>query len=262
MSARGKRGSSVKVSFFAFQDIITCVSGILLIVTLLMTTMITDDAPTPGGGAPDPAQELTQLQQALETAKQAIAALTGQVAQMPDRGALEAATKDLREKLAAAQAAAEEARAMGATIQVAEMRLAELEVRKRNLAGNVEKLTKEVQDREVRALQAANEWRLVPNLPSNSRTPVMVVVSESSATLEELNRPASRTRLDKAALTAGFAAALQKYDPSLHYFIFYIKPSGITNFAALKEQAKQRHFAVGFDALLENIELTFSKPAP
>lgn len=263
MTARGRRGGSVKVSFFAFQDIITCVSGILLIITLLMTTMIPEDAAEPAGsGAPDPAQQRSEAQKALEESTQAIAALSGKVAAMPDAGALAAATKDLREKLAAARAQAEEAAVMGAAVPLAEARLADLLVKKKNLAGNVDRLTKAVQGQEARALQAANEWRLVPNLPSNSLTPVMVVVSETSASMEELNRPASRTRLDKAAMPAGFAAALQKYDPSLHYFIFYIKPSGITNFAALKQQATQKRFAVGFDALLENVELTFSKPAP
>ena len=272
MSARSKRGGVVRVSFFAFQDIITCVSGILLIITLLMTTMITDGTPEPAGGAEaDRAQELTEARQSLEKTKSASAALQAQVVAMTDPSTVRAQTMDLREKLPAARAKGEELErkiaesgmdqtALSARIQQAEKELAELDRKKKERTPDVEKLAQEVKEKETRAANATNEWRLVPKLAGNSKTPVMVMVSDTSVTIEEFNRPASRTKLDKATMQTGFAAAMLKYNSAVHYFIFYIKPSGITNFATLKEQAQQNHFQVGFDALLESVELTFSKP--
>lgn len=274
MSARGKRGSAVKVSFFAFQDIITCVSGILLIITLLMTTMIADSTPEAAGGAePDSTLELTEAKLALDEAKSATATLQAQVLAMADPSTLKAQTIDFREKLPVALAKAEDMErkvaqsgmdqtTLSARVKEAEKELAELERKKKERVPVLEKLVQDVKEKEARTANAANEWRLVPKLPANSKIPVMVVVSETSVTIEEFNRPASRTKLDKAAIQTGFTAAMQSYNSTLHYFIFYIKPSGIANFGMLREQAAQNHFGVGFDALLEKVELTFSKQEP
>jgi hypothetical protein len=272
MSARGRRGQGVKVSFFAFQDIITCVSGILLIITLLMTTMITDDSgATEGGGEPNRAEDLTEAQQALEQAKSAVAALQAQVVAMTDPSTVRAQTVDLREKLPVARAKAEDLErkiaesgmdmaTLTARVQQAAKELAELERKKNERTTDVDQLAQEVKEKEKRAANAANEWRLVPKLPSNSKVPVMVVVSDKGLTIEEFNKPGTRVKLEKAAMTSGFAAALQKFNPAVHYFVFYLKPSGIPDFATLKDIARGQHFDVGFDALLENVELTFSKP--
>jgi hypothetical protein len=273
MSVRGKRGAAVRVSFFAFQDIITCVSGILLIVTLLMTTMITEEGPAQASGAEgDPARALAEARRELEEAN-AAAARRAQVAAMADPSAVRAHAMDLREKVPAARAKAEELErkvaesgmdqaSLSARIQEAEKELAELDRKKKERASDVDKLAREAKEMETRASNAANEWRLVPKLPGNSKVPVMVVVSASAVTVEEFNKPATRTKLEQAAIPSGFAGVMGKYNPAIHYFVFYIKPSGIENFERLKEQAQQNQFQFGFDALLENVELTFSQPAP
>jgi len=272
MSARGRRSAGVKVSFFAFQDIITCVSGILLIITLLMTTMITEESPAPsGGGEPNRAQELTEAKQQLDAAKSAAAALQAQVVALTDPSTVRAQTLELKEKLPIARAKAEELErkiaesgmdqaTLSARLQQAEKELAELDRKKKERVPDVDQLAQETKEKETRAANAHNEWRLVPKLPSNSKTPVMAVVSDKGLTIEEFNKPSTRTKLDKATMPAGFAAVLQKYNPAVHYFVFYIKPSGVADFATLKDIARAQRFEVGFDALLENVELTFSEP--
>lgn len=272
MSARGRRSQGVKVSFFAFQDIITCVSGILLIVTLLMTTMITEEAAAPsGGGEPNRAQELTDAKQELEAATSAAAALQAQVVAMTDPSTVRAQTLELKEKLPVARAKAVElerklaesgmdAATLSARVQQAEKELAELDRKKKERVPDVDKLAQELKEKETRAANAHNEWRLVPKLPSNSKTPVMAVISDKGLTIEEFDKPGTRVKLEKAGMQTGFAAALQKFNPAVHYFVFYIKPSGIADFATLKDIAQAQLFEVGFDALLENVELTFSKP--
>ena len=58
-----RRGSSLRLSFFAFQDIITAVCGIVLVIVLLLALELNPDSPslsTPGATSDavvvDPAQ--------------------------------------------------------------------------------------------------------------------------------------------------------------------------------------------------------------
>lgn len=261
MSARGKRSAKTKVSFFAFQDIITCVSGVLIVVTLLMSTMLSDEEIAQAKPSSGDVKAETAT---LEGIRKEIQKLTGQLTNMPDPEAVQIETEELKNRL-------DHLRKLLAAIQDKNTRQQDRDIRgemntkdlERQIADALDKikgLEEQVGVQQTKIEEESNVWSLVPQLPDSSRKPVLVVVSSSGATIEEFGQPDTRQQIAADQLQTSFTSGLARFRSADHYFVFYIKPSGLAPFISLETEAKKAGFQTGFDALLEHVDLRFSKP--
>ena len=66
MRARFQRGGTPTISFFAFQDIITSVIGILVVITLLLSMHLDQMPLVSSDTEAAPAERVAQLQRALD----------------------------------------------------------------------------------------------------------------------------------------------------------------------------------------------------
>lgn len=287
MSSRLRNWSSTRISFFAFQDIITCVSGILILVTLMLAAEL--DQPTEWQSDETASALEAQLKQLLaaqaeldveaEALQRALAA--AQAAPAPEK--LEADLTRLREELEAlrqkeaagadaaakARAALEERdRALGLTdlkarISDAAREARELEAKYAALRQEMGRLETRLAATQAKLLQLkAREGQLwlIPDQRATTKEPLLVTLSGRGGVIERFDRPAERIACTAAEASSALRQALANLKPANQYVVFMLRPSGIELFKELKSVALQKGFEVGFDALAEGQEVHFTSP--
>jgi hypothetical protein len=255
---RSRTKSDANVSFFAFQDIITAVSGILILIVLIMVLMLRTPA---GGVAPvelsetRPIEELEKLIGMaiakirelavgdLETGGETVAKLEAAIARLekeldeegdPLRRALlrevEAAAAELariREQVTASEAARESARAALAKVEAAIAERAEF-----------------LRDNE----DASQVWlRFNPT----EKVPVILELSGAGAVLRDIRKADFRENIAADALPGRVRELAGRHDRSSTYFVLFIRPSGISQVSTLSEVLTEEGFSLGFRPLEE-----------
>lgn len=289
MSSRLRSLNSTKISFFAFQDIITSVSGILILVTLILATEL--DRPTTRtihdadpelerkladtlrqqAEADAQNQNLEKLLAAAETAPAAekleadITRLRAQLAEEKKKHA------NVAEQLAASQSAIEARdRTLGLTdlktqiqriIQEAEA-LARQEAEVRKEMASLEQKVAGVQSKLLKLREREGKLWLIPDKSSTTKEPILATISGSGAKVERFDHPAEAKEFVKSSARSGFESYLAEAKPVDQYVVFLVRPSGIELFERLLKLARDRGFEVGFDALEENREIHFTTPPP
>jgi hypothetical protein len=255
---RSRIKSDANVSFFAFQDIITSVSGILILIVLMMVLMLR----TPSGGVapvePSETRPLEELEKLIETAiakvrelavndletgGETVAELEAAIARLekgldedgdPLRRALlrevEAAAAELariREQVAASEALREAARAELAKVEAA-------------IATRADFL-RENQD-------ASQVWlRFNPT----EKVPVILELSGSGAVLRDIRKADFRENIAAAALPGRVRELAGQHDRTSSYFVLFIRPSGIGQVSILSEVLTKEGFSLGYRPLAE-----------
>ena len=190
------RSSNARVSFFAFLDMITTVSGVLLLITLLLTLNLND---------PPSAQA--------ESSRSAV------------RDQLEQARAKLEENLALLQ-------------------------RQQQEAGSL-----------------TNRVFVLPDADRSGKQPVLVVLSATNGWCTQWGQTNS-VEFTARPDNADFLRLLGSWDKNSQRLVFYIRPSGITNFEACQRLAANRSFSIGYDAAQEGLQyilatnLTTRSPQP
>jgi hypothetical protein len=103
---------------------------------------------------------------------------------------------------------------------------------------------------------------MIPDQESTRKRPILVIVGGNGVRLQQFDRPKESKEFPIKSADDDFEAYLEGINESDTYFVFLIRPSGISTFKGLVEIARKRHFAVGFDALEENREVLFQPPPP
>jgi hypothetical protein len=172
------RKKAAKVSFFAFQDMITTVTGVLMIVMLLLSLDVTQRAAAPN--------------------------------------------------------------------EVARRQLAEqLEKARQQLTADADTL----QERRMELDALTNRVFVVPD--QSEKEAVLIVLSAADGYCCR----AGETNLATFASGDGneeFKRLLDQWDPTLERLVFYVRPSGILHFERCRDLARQRGFAIGYDAAEES----------
>jgi hypothetical protein len=122
---------------------------------------------------------------------------------------------------------------------------------------NAEKELETKQSQLLAEQSQKNELTLIPERSGTSKEPVVIIVSSSRIVVQRLDNPEKLT-FEGGGLTSKFKEALKKNSPLEQYLIFYFKPTGITYFAELTSAAKTAGFEIGYDAVLEDINITFA----
>lgn len=286
MASRLRSRASPSISFFSFQDIITSVTGILVLVTLILTLYLENSASQSGPAEFETLRrrwdQLLEQTEKVTAHNEAIRERQLALSTSPDPARLQAEIREgqaqiqsLSNRLAEARQQAaqqtQESEAKAEELGLGEVReragsvVRELEQWKRNnsvLAA--ESATLESLELEVRKKihAATNQHRLwlLPDLSSTTRQPVLVTVSRTNVICERFNQPDQRRVFPAEQSPVLLAEALRQWQPSRDYLVFYVRPSGIEVFARCLAIAKSAGFQVGYDALEENREIVFSAP--
>ncbi|MEN9285978.1 MAG: hypothetical protein RLZZ179_3471 [Verrucomicrobiota bacterium] len=278
MRNRFQRSAAGTVSFFAFQDIITAVTGILVIITVLLSLSLPE---TTDEAAMDASAETTALREKLDSLLRRIADLrnasesTLANPQASPR-ALEMEVDLLETELAELNAlASAQAKTKPAKADASELDrsmasdLALEEADRRRLAAKLQRLrdaataaaaSRQQADAEVRQLEASllAEMDRRANLVlvrDNSRTskePLVAVISNDGATVHRFDEGIAAPLRDAAA----FRSALTAFSTLDHYFVFYAKPSGVAQIDGYLEAARNSGFEIGYDAIPEDAVIT------
>jgi hypothetical protein len=249
------------ISLFSFQDLITSLSGILILLVLLMAVDVAVRKARPRATRPSQEvvpdverlrQTVASLKEQVAAKKQTMVAASSQDAvaaaeQMTDAERQNAALQDRADRLRAEETALEAD--LAAERAAAAVRSREMEPLRENLAKLREALAKEIEND-----------RRVFYIPEEgvAKTPIVVECSGSSIRLGFINR-----NIDPMVMTptsSGFKAFIQlvgKYSPEREYFVFMIKPSGVDYWETLRQAAFSAGFDVGHDALEESKTVGF-----
>lgn len=289
MSSRLRSLNSTKISFFAFQDIITSVSGILILVTLILATEL--DRPssrTTHDADPELERELSETlrQQAkVDSQNQNLQGLLAAAETAPAAEKLEADITRLRsqladekkkrasvaEQLAASQYVIEARdRTLGLTdlkaqiqrfIQEAES-LARQEAKVREDMTTVEQRVASVQSKLLKLRERERKLWLIPDKSSTTKEPILASISGSGVKVERFDHPDQAKEFSKSSASPGFDSYLGEAKPLDQYVVFLVRPSSIELFERLVKLAREKGFEVGFDALEEDREIHFTTPPP
>jgi hypothetical protein len=287
MSSRLRSLNSSKISFFAFQDIITAVSGILILVTLILATALERPSQSRAQDAdPEFARQLQDtLRQQMEADAQnsRLQELLAAAETAPALGKLESDVSRLRSQLsaerkkqtslsdgmAASQSAIEARdRTLGLTdlksqiqrnIQETESLVRE-ETKVRDEMNRLDQRVSRGQSKILKLREREGKLWLIPDMSSTTKEPILAVISSSGAKLERFDHPDEANEFTKASALSGFGTYLSNAKPVDQYLVFLVRPSGIELFDSLVKLARDRGFEVGFDALEEDKDVYFTTP--
>jgi hypothetical protein len=283
MSRRRLRNAGSPISFFAFQDIITSVSGILIIVTLLLSLQLGESAISTDQERATAEQEarLAALLDEITIRRRAAVQNAATRAGRASAAELKARAAQLRAEADAltAQNAAHAAQSTGLAAdgdsiqrdrQLAALS-ATMEPRRaaiRALEADSEKRGREAQAaaQAVEQAQAAvleeqerrNVLRLIPESSTTNREPVVVILAARKWTLQRFD---VADKKDGGTL-ADFHAALGNLSPLKQYLVFYGKPSAANDFAAYVDAGRGAGFGVGYDLVPEDVQIQLHPAKP
>jgi hypothetical protein len=283
------RSFDSKITFFAFADIITAVSGMLIFITLLLATDL--GRPTNSRTQSVDSDLERQINETLAQQAEADAQNRGlqnlltaaDTAPPPEK--LQADITRLRAELADEKSKhanlaqelatsrtnlAERDRVLGITdvkerILVKGQELDELarkEADVRDQTSALESRMPGIEDKILKYRAREGEIWLIPDRTGTSKEPVLAIVSGKDLQMERFNQPDQTETLSKGGAFSGFKSYLKRVKPEKQYVVFLVRPSGIDLFRELVEVARNAGFEVGFDPLEEDRQIHFTPPPP
>jgi hypothetical protein len=295
------RGDDEEVaSFFAFQDVITAVLGILILIALQLSFSINvlkgeegnqkgsiDDEIVTEQEFLDKRKEretlsgmLSQLREenreilakkdalesegaSIQVIKDSIRILVSEIEQLEvDFEALDQALKDKRETLS------EEAEKLGLTS--VQSKITDLSEKFRDDNKVISALKERVEVLSSRLSNSMDELSLekkrkdsvwmIPEKDNDAKEPLLVTIDGSKMRFEEFDKPESLRVLNTSSLTSSFEAGVERYDTRKFKIVFLFKPTGAIYFEKIIELAKDLGFEVGYDPIEERQKIIFSVP--
>ena len=283
------RSFDSKISFFAFADIITAVSGMLIFITLLLATDLgqpTDHrSQAVNSEMEQRLQEILSQQAQVDAQNQHLQGLLAAAETAPAGEKLEADITRLRTLLteekkkhasvagqlaASLSAVAVRDRTLGLTDLKAQIQqvvqggesLARQDAKVREDMTTLEQSVAGVQSKLLKLREREGKLWLIPDKSSTTKEPILATISGKGAKVERFDHPEQAREFSKSSAHTAFDSYLRESKPLDQYVVFLIRPSGIELFKSLVELARERGFEVGFDALEEGREIHFTTPPP
>jgi hypothetical protein len=286
MSSR-LRSLDSKISFFAFADIITAVSGVLIFVALLLATDL--GRPTDSRSQAANSEIEQRLHEALaqqvevDAQNHRLQELFATADTAPDLEKLQADITRLRTQLSEEQkkqaavagqmtdsqaAIAARDKVLGltdlkATVQrvVQEVEsIARQDAKARSEMGNLDQQVAQQQSKLLKLRQREGQLWLIPDKSATTKEPILVTVTGAGVTIERFDHPDQRKQLEKSDADTAFKSYLRSAKALDQYVVFLVRPSGIEIFQDLVKSARDMGFDVGYDALEEDRQIHFSTP--
>jgi hypothetical protein len=295
------RGDDEEVaSFFAFQDVITAVLGILILIALQLSFSVNvvkgeegnnegsiDDSiiseeefldnQIKRNGLEAKLAELRQRNREIINRKQAILS-AGQSAQGIEnslqivRAQVDQLVKDhesFRRALAQKeQTLREEAANLG--LSAVQFEVAELSYKTEEDSKGIAALKRRLQELSSTLSESMSDLSaekrkkdsvwMIPERSNDGKSPLLVTIDGTNMRFEEFDKPESLRVLRTSSLTSSFKSAVKSYDSRRVKVVFLFKPSGVDYFKKIIELAKDLGFEVGYDPIEESHKVIFSLP--
>ena len=295
------RGDDEEVaSFFAFQDVITAVLGILILIALQLSFSINVVKGEEGNneGSIDDSiiseeefldnqtkrkeleaklaelrqrnREIMNRKQAIQSAGQSVQGIENSLQIL--RAQVDQLVKDhesFRQTLAQKeQTLREEAAKLG--LSAVQSEVAELSEKTEDDSKEIAALKRRLQElssnlsESMSDLSAENRKKdsvwMIPERSNDGKAPLLVTIDGTNMRFEEFDKPESLRVLRTSSLTSSFKSAVKSYDSRRFKIVFLFKPSGTDYFKKVIELAKDLGFEVGYDPIEESQKVIFSLP--
>lgn len=259
MPKRRKAGGA-NVSFFAFQDIITAVSGILILIVIFLILMLEQPGlmNVPVESPNDlTLEELDDLIREAEKRIREFEVLKLDIAGVTDSdlraeiGEIKASM--LKEESPETKALRNRLEALKTELDSIQKKAAELETQENQLAGMAELLRGSI-DAKADDLAKSKEAKQIWLQPGQTeRSPLVVIVEKGGATISGFQNGG----LMENVSASQFDTLLSTTDRATAYFLFFVRPSGIIPFRAMANSALDEGFPISHRALDEETEIHF-----
>lgn len=262
MSRRGRGGTPI--SLFAFQDIITSVTGIMILITLILALeVIQKREGSPQNRTKQLTEELQQAVQQAQAAKTTVAATQAEIEKL--RSTLTSSESDLltAAKVDSTQVSQQladlaelnkllEAELAASTrskqeSDAARQAMEEEQKSKSQDKQSLEQINETVQQKleELKKLRQAN--RVIFNAAqSGPKSPWLVELGTDKILAAEAGKKGPPQSF---ATPAAFVAWARKQNRASQYFVLLVKPATITQFETVRQALEKAGFDVGFDLL-------------
>ena len=293
------RGEDEEVpSFFAFQDIIIAVLGIIILIALQLSFTLNVVRGESGKEVDNSDEIMIEESEFVKVKKQRIQ-LEHRLAELRNKNLQRI---ELVLKYSSSDSALE---AMNDKIEILEFELIKLkdeleglenrikgrdnyllsQVEKLGLTGTqkeIAELTKQVKNNTRKLFELRNELEEVdlnlsisselldierkesdslwkiPDKSTDGKSPLIITVDVESLTFEEFNKPESLRVLDSRSLKSSFIAGIRSYSHKYFKIVFLFKPSGTILFEEIIKLARGNRFEVGYDPIEESSTFFFS----
>lgn len=249
-----RKRAAAPFSLFAFQDIITSVTGIILLITMLMAVELVQNL-SRAAAAPQE-QKSTQVAKML---RQAVSDGTSELDRLQkildETTTIRFNADSLRRRLAEMKAAAGELELQNEQIQKTQEKIDARKVQQ-NLDANdltpeaIQALANEQAAiaRQIVAMKQSN--RVIFNRPAGAaKAPWLVELNEMSIVAAEMGQVQPPQSF---ATPAAFLQWVQDEDRDSRYFVLLVKPTTIETFSTIRKALQDRRFDVGYDLLPSN----------
>ena len=266
-----RKKSGVKISFFAFQDIITSTTGILILITIILTFFIKAGG-VPSGPDPDEIQdEIAKMKWDIDETQQTINNLTGMIDKWGELvpaevqgeiDALEITLEGLENELENLGEDQEEVRILVETLNRLKKKGEELTGEHQAILAEIEELKKTIDN-----IDKANKLFMIPQVP-NGKKLLLIVLAAAKLEVIEFTPPADGADPVRKVFNnrVDLLGHLGTKDPKAEYHVvFFVRPSGIKHFMLLNggkinpNLPKPVHTlgfqAIGWEPLEEDVEL-------
>jgi len=261
MARRKRKGSPF--SLFSFQDIITCVSGIIILITLILAVELAQRSQ--GSPVASAAEVSTDIREAIAATETAIRELEQELQKRAS--ATEEAAAAHEEILQA------DVSAVNQQIKSLQAELAELRRKQKRAAEESEKVQAKLFDQQKETGDLGEAEEEVKNLEDKLKTLVssdrpiynarssdgkqvwLIQIEGQFALVARAGTPSKPESLPHGGSLisdSAFAKWLDGHSRSADFLFFLIRPAGIEAFGELQEEAKKRRFSYGFDLIGES----------
>lgn len=277
---RGRlRAGGAAVGFFAFQDIITSVIGIVIFIALLLSLFIGTEADDLRKkriaelATPEQLAELDALLVRIRTLQNDLGSALSISNSNP-----QSRIANLEEWLAtlisqietvkqSTPTASSDQEKIQADLKALEKLLADHQAKRDRLQKDLAEAgaTNESLQRQIEEIQKAilaeekkrNDIWLIPDEAITTKRPVLAIVSSSGFEVKTLDDSgkgsSSRNGTDIAKL-------LKPYSTLENYVVFYVRPSAFPNWADIRESVQKLGFEIGYEPVREDQNIQLGPP--
>ena len=246
-----RKRASVPFSLFAFQDIITSVTGIILLITMMMAVELVQNL-TRAEAAPQEQKSTQVASQLRQAVSEGVAEADRLQKILDETTTIRFDADSLRRRLEQLQAAAIELESQNDQIQSTQQKI---DARREQQKEEAKELTPEAiasllseqkaVAEQIAAMRQSN--RVIFNRPEGAaKAPWLVELNETSIVAAEMGQ----VRVPQTFSTKDeFLKWVASQDRNSQYFVLLVKPSSIDTFSAVRKELQDRQFDVGYDLL-------------
>lgn len=268
---RRKRSNQVPITLFSFQDIITSVTAILLLLTLLLAFELVQKAAV--ARATQPQQVAEQVTESLQDIESQLRELQTKLASQGKLASDLAKSEkpEIQQQLDSVNTEISRLTSEIKRLDALKREVAKESARRKTDLRTRDKDRKKLADirneqqqvqKETEELRNSNR-RFFRVTPVSGKAPWLVEIAGSRVLVAQMGSESTSRQFDATLLSSAgseFVNWAKSLSPESDYFVLAIRPSGVKEFREVLERLRERGFAVGFELLGEKDELLERQP--